>query len=87
MVTFPFVRNLQKAMQFSPVLDGVSYNAVVTWNFAALRYYVNLYQLDGVRVCAVPMIGSPDSSDLNILSGFFTTKLVYRASQSRFEVI
>lgn len=47
--------------QFSPVLDGVTYSATVTWNLYGQRYYLNIYTVDGVLQLSVPLIGSPDA--------------------------
>lgn len=72
---------------FTPTLDGTQYTAIVTWNVFGQRYYVNIYTLQGVRICTVPMIGSPNDVNLNIVKGYFTTELVYRADLQQFEVI
>lgn len=84
---FPFIENSQTNFKFSPVLDGIAYNAVVKWNFYALRYYVELYKADGARVFNLPVIGSPDTANLSIAAGYFTNKLIFRTSQNRFEVL
>lgn len=55
---FNFTPSTQQNFQFQPTLDGQQYNAIVTWNFAAQRFYINLYALDGTLVFSVPVIGS-----------------------------
>lgn len=55
---FSFTPSTQQNFQFQPTLDGQQYNAIVTWNFAAQRFYINLYALDGTLIFSVPVIGS-----------------------------
>lgn len=55
---FNFTPSTQQNFQFQPTLDGQQYNAIVTWNFAAQRFYINLYALDGTLIFSVPVIGS-----------------------------
>ena len=59
MTIFDFVQPPNSAFQFSPTLDGQVYNAFVTWNFFAQRYYINLYAINGTRVFTLPLLGSP----------------------------
>jgi hypothetical protein len=37
-------------------LDYQDITMMVTWNVAAQRYFINLYTLDGVWVCTVPLV-------------------------------
>ena len=53
---------------FQPTLDGEVYNVVVTWNFAAQRYYINIYSLDGTLIVSRAMVGSPLGVNLSGLS-------------------
>jgi hypothetical protein len=55
---FPFSPPQNGPFQFSPTLDGQLYNAVVTWNLFANRWYVNLYSTDGTLIFALPLLGS-----------------------------
>jgi hypothetical protein len=41
------------------VLDGNTYNSVLTWNVSALRYYVNIYDTTGRWIITIPLISSP----------------------------
>lgn len=72
--------------QFQPVLDGASYNAVVTWNYYGQRYYINIYTQQGVRVLSLPMVGSPDGYDISLTAGYFASTLVFRSSSQNIEV-
>lgn len=73
--------------QFNPTLDGVDYVAVCTWNSAAPRYYISIYDTARTLIMTRPITGSPDNYDINILFGYFTTsKMVYRVSSGQFEI-
>lgn len=63
-----FTPSVIQAFNFQATLDGNSYNVVVTWNFWAQRYYVNVYALDGTLVFCMPLIGSPAQILLTALS-------------------
>lgn len=72
--------------QFQPTLDSQVYNVVVTWNLFGRRWYVNVYAVDGTLVVALPLVGSPQDHDINLVGGYFDSKIVYRASSRQFEV-
>jgi hypothetical protein len=44
---------------FSPQLDGVQYNATVTWSLFGQRWYLNLVALDGTPILTTALVGSP----------------------------
>jgi hypothetical protein len=74
--------------QFNPVLDGITYTAICTYNLYAPRYYVNIYDNNGTLIVTRPIIASPDNYDIDIVEGYFTTsKLIYRTSSRNFEII
>lgn len=54
--------------QFSPTLDGATYNVVIMWNIARQGYYVNVYALDGTLIVSLPLIGSPTGLQISALS-------------------
>jgi len=72
--------------QFTPTLDGQQYNAIITWNLAGQRWYLNLYTLSNVLVLSIARVGSPDDYDINLVAGFFSSSLVFRESSNQFEV-
>lgn len=72
--------------QFAPVLDGATYNAIVTWNYAGQRYYINLYDSNGNLVFCLPLIASPDDYSISLTAGYFTTPLVFLDSSQTFEI-
>jgi hypothetical protein len=53
-----FTPSTTQAFSFSPVINGVTYSATVTWNIYSQRYYLNLSTTAGVLVLSVPVIGS-----------------------------
>ena len=72
--------------QFQPTLDGNTYTAIVTWNVAAQRYYINLYDLSNTRILTIAMVASPVGFDISLVAGLFASKLVWRAVNGQFEV-
>lgn len=82
----PFVPSTNATFQFQPTLDGTTYTAIVTWNLFAQRFYFNLYTLQGALVVSLPLIGSPLNYDINLVAGYFASKVVYRAPSRQFEV-
>ncbi len=86
MTTYPFTGNETKAINFTPSLDGVVYNADVTWNLAAQRWYVTITSNDGTRLLTRPMIESPAGVDFNMLFGVFTSTMVWRQAAGVIEV-
>ena len=59
--------------RFSPVLDGITYSATVTWNVYGQRYYLNIYTVDGTLKLSIPLIGSPDSGFVESVQETVTT--------------
>lgn len=83
----PFAPSTGSTFQFQPTLDGVTYTAIVNWNLFAKRFWFNLYTLQGARVLAIPLVGSPVGYDVDIVDGYFSTSaVVYRAPSAQFEV-
>jgi hypothetical protein len=72
--------------QFQATLDNANYNITVPWNYYGQRYYVTVTTLQGVLIVNIPLIGSPPDYSINILGGYFTTTLVYRVADNRFEI-
>jgi hypothetical protein len=86
-VVIPFLPSAVSAFQFQVTLDSNLYSCVVTWNLAGQRYYINVYTLSGTLVICSAMVGSPVGYDISLTVNLFTSKLVYRIQNSRFEVI
>jgi hypothetical protein len=56
----PFIPSNITTPVISVVLDNRDYNLVITWNIAAQRYYINIYdKISGRWVITVPLISSP----------------------------
>jgi hypothetical protein len=72
--------------QFTPTLDGAQYTAIIRWNLFGERYYMKLTTLDGILVANVPLVGSPPGYDINLVAGYFSSSLVFRAINNQFEV-
>jgi hypothetical protein len=91
-----FVPSIAAPFQFQPTLDGQLYSVLVPWNLYSQRYYVEVSDLSGNLICAIPQVGSPvpgqnpfltGNVDLNLVAGYFTTStLVWRPANQQFEV-
>jgi hypothetical protein len=69
MTTFiAFQPSTQRAPQYAVTLDGQPCSIIMTWNFAAQRYYVNCFDQNGERVFSVPLVESPAAMPLAALS-------------------
>lgn len=56
--TVPFTPSTTAAFTFQPIIAGVQYNAVVTWNLQGQRYYLNLYDTGGNLVLCTAVVSS-----------------------------
>lgn len=73
--------------QFNPILDNVAYVAICPWNVYGQRYYLTIYTNSGQLVLSIPIVGSPNNYDINLLFGYFrNSTLVYRTSSNTFEI-
>lgn len=64
-----FVPSNFAAPRFQVTLDGQQHRVVVTWNVAAQRYYINVYNVNtGSLVCAVPLVETPPGVPLASLA-------------------
>jgi hypothetical protein len=52
----PFRRSNVSAPRLTVQLDYQDTTIIVTWNVASQRYFLNLYTLDGVWICTVPLV-------------------------------
>lgn len=63
---YPIVINEIQAPNFQALFDGLSYQIIVTWNTAAQRYYINIYENTGALIVATPL--TVTSSGIELLS-------------------
>jgi len=87
----PFVISQIQIPQFNATfidLTGYTNNYTITvpFNYFAQRYYVTCVSQQGVHEFTVPLVGSPDTSDISMTQGYFQTTLVYRVSSGNFEI-
>lgn len=66
--TVNFTPNGSSNFTFPVTLDGNNYRGVITWSLFGLRYYLNLYDLNGNIIFTLPLIGTPLGYDLSALS-------------------
>jgi uncharacterized protein DUF6983 len=88
MTTFvPFVPSPRGPFSFTATLDGTGYQITVTWNAYGQRWYLQCIAPGNVLVFMLPLIGSPDTGDINIVAGYFIANtLVFRVSTQTFEI-
>jgi hypothetical protein len=55
----PFIPSNMKAPSFFVTLDNNDYTIRVTWNVSAQRFYINVYDQNGVWIITVPLISTP----------------------------
>jgi hypothetical protein len=60
----PFIPSNIRAPSFHAILDGSDRNIVVTWNVAAQRYFINVYDMDGTWRVTTPIITSPPGENV-----------------------
>lgn len=73
--------------QFNPVLDGITYVAICTYNSYGQRYYFSIYDNNGALIVSRPIIASPPDYAINLVFGYFkTSTLVYRYNSRVFEI-
>lgn len=72
--------------QFQCTLDGAPYNVICRFNAYGQRYYVYVYDLNGVLVFSRPLIASPSFYNVSLTLGYFDTTMIYRESSQTFEI-
>lgn len=76
-----------QSFTFSPILDGITYIAICTYNIYSERYYLSIYDTSRTLILYQPLIGSPVGFDINLVYGYFKiSTLIYRVSTGNFEV-
>jgi hypothetical protein len=73
-------------MRFTPVFDGVRFNAITWWNFAAERWFIKITTNIDELILNAPVIESTRSEPINLLAGYFTTVMIFNSDLSTFEV-
>lgn len=89
MTVIPFVISNTATVPFQTVvtLDGNQYSLTVAWNLYGQRWYFTILDLSGNRILTMPLIGSPLTSDINLVFNVFqTSTLVFREDSNQFEV-
>ena len=89
MTIIPFTPSNTALPPFSTqfTLDGTTYTGIVTWNFAAQRFYLSLNDQYGNIIWMGSLVGSPLTANIYLALGIFkTSTLLYRADTENFEV-
>ena len=83
----PFTPTPQAPFQFRPTLDGQVYSAIIKWNVAGQRWYLQLYSGQNALILATALIPSPLDRDFNLVEMYFqVSSLVFREATQQFEV-
>lgn len=72
--------------RFTTVVSGQSLFVTVWYNAWSRRYFVRAKDSGGTVVSDVPLVGSPDDADINLLLPLAPGKMVYRVSTGNIEV-
>ncbi len=89
MTIIPFTpsNNLLPPFTTQFILDGQAYTGIVTWNFAAQRFYLSLNDQYGNIIWIGALVGSPLNANIYLALGIFkTSTILYRADTGNFEV-
>lgn len=68
MTSYPFAPSPSGPFQFQPVLDGATYNVIITWGLVRQDWYVNVFDLSGTRIVTIPVLASPSAINLQAIS-------------------
>ena len=85
----PFQPNASASPPFQTTvtLDGSTYTLSCFWLVMSQRWYFSLVDSNQNTILFRPITGSPETADLNMVFGYFTTStLVYRSSTGNLEV-
>ena len=85
----PFQPSVNTAPPFQTIfnLDNQNYNGIVTWNWAAQRWYLTISDSTGNKVWNGAMVGSPLGYDIPLALGIFqTSTILFREDIGNFEV-
>jgi hypothetical protein len=87
--TIPVAFNNSQSPPFQTIvtLDGTSYTAAATWNFAAQRWYLTLTDASSNLVWNGAMVGSPLNYDIPLAPGIFTiSTILFREDSGNLEI-
>lgn len=83
----PFNPTPTQAFNFQATLDNAVYNLSCPWSVAGRRFYLQCLDQSATLIFYQPLIGSPDTGNINLLAGYFiASTLVYRVSTNNFEI-
>ena len=72
--------------QFQAVLDGATYNVIVTWNIARQGWYLSVVDQSGNLIGSRALVGSPPTYPISLVAGYFVSTLVYYPNVQQFVV-
>src|SRR5262245_32463407 len=60
----PFIPSNTVTPAFFADLDGRPHRVVITWNVSAQRYYINVYDTNGLWIITVPIMTTPPARSI-----------------------
>lgn len=82
----PFQPPQNDTFRFSAVVNGQSLFMTVWYNAWSRRYFLRSKDGGGEIISDVPMVGSPENADINLVLPLAPGKIVYRGHTGNFEV-
>jgi hypothetical protein len=64
----PFLPSNLVVPTFVATLDGDTYKVAVSWNIAAQRYYIDVYDSDDAWVVTVPLVATPPARKIESIT-------------------
>jgi hypothetical protein len=88
MTKVPFNPRPDAAFQFSATLDGEPHTMLVPWNVFGQRWYLVCLGANGLVVFNVPVVGSPDEGNIDLVAGYFSvSQMFFRIYSQTFEIV
>ena len=85
MTTYIVQKQSPQAQQYNIQLDGDTYTASIYWMAFSQRFYISIYDGAGDLVLNKALISS--DYDIDLLAGYFTSRMYYNYADSVLQVI
>jgi hypothetical protein len=76
-----------RGFTFQATFDDTAYTLNVTWNVFGQRWFITCLTANNVPIFHLPVVGSPQDGDINMLAGYFQrSTMVFRDHGANFEI-
>lgn len=82
----PFQPTSVAPFQFQAQLDNAQYTVTIPWNVYRAGWYISIATPSTSPVVFQALVASPDTYDISLTAGTFTSTIVFRESSGNFEV-